>query len=274
MPRLHLQSSVEQTAAHLRADLASGRLRGLMPGVLRLEAELGVNRKTIDAALRQLQREGPAGGARGRAAAQDCGKRGKRGCKAVAGGFVVERAVGAPAGLPGGTAARTGGCGAYGIVHVHRQPGRAGHGRWAGGRAGASARRRMPGWWLAGSREVLEWFSRGSGCRPLPCSGVGAACRIAAAGPDKVSPSMRRCSTSSSGLGIAGWCCWRVRGVCCRSREPPSRLFSTRWRPTACRWATTTCRCGKRRPRASTRGSVRCSGSRRRRRCSSTRPRS
>ena len=58
MRRLQLLSSAEQVATHLRAELASGRLRGLMPGVLRLETELGINRKAIEAALRQLEREG------------------------------------------------------------------------------------------------------------------------------------------------------------------------------------------------------------------------
>lgn len=43
---------------HLRAELASGRLCGSMPGVLRLELDLGVNRKAVDAALQQLEREG------------------------------------------------------------------------------------------------------------------------------------------------------------------------------------------------------------------------
>jgi LacI family transcriptional regulator len=58
MPQLQLLSSAGQVAAHLRAELVEGRLRGLMPGVLRLEADLGVNRKAIDAALKQLENEG------------------------------------------------------------------------------------------------------------------------------------------------------------------------------------------------------------------------
>lgn len=58
MAQLKLQSSAEQVAGHLRAELMSGKLRGLMPGVLRLEAELGINRKVIDAALRRLEDEG------------------------------------------------------------------------------------------------------------------------------------------------------------------------------------------------------------------------
>jgi hypothetical protein len=48
----------EQVAAHLRRDLEAGGRRGIMPGVLKLEKELGVNRKTVEEALRQLEAEG------------------------------------------------------------------------------------------------------------------------------------------------------------------------------------------------------------------------
>jgi DNA-binding LacI/PurR family transcriptional regulator len=51
-------TTAEQIAAHLRTEVIGGERRGLMPGVLRLEAELGVNRKTVETALRQLEAEG------------------------------------------------------------------------------------------------------------------------------------------------------------------------------------------------------------------------
>ena len=51
-------TTAEQVAAYLRAELESGKLSGLMPGVLRFEDELGVNRKTVETALRQLEKEG------------------------------------------------------------------------------------------------------------------------------------------------------------------------------------------------------------------------
>lgn len=51
-------SVAEQVAAHLRRELETGVRLGIMPGVLSLEAELGVNRKTIEEALRQLETEG------------------------------------------------------------------------------------------------------------------------------------------------------------------------------------------------------------------------
>jgi DNA-binding LacI/PurR family transcriptional regulator/biotin operon repressor len=48
----------QQVAEHLRSELLSGRWRDFMPGVLRLESELGVNRATVDTALRMLEEEG------------------------------------------------------------------------------------------------------------------------------------------------------------------------------------------------------------------------
>lgn len=48
----------EQLAAHLRRELETGVRSGLMPGVLWLEKELGVNRNTLEEALRQLEAEG------------------------------------------------------------------------------------------------------------------------------------------------------------------------------------------------------------------------
>ncbi len=58
MPALKLRSVAEQVAAHLRTDLLRGRWSGTMPGVDKLAVELGVNRKTIDVALRLLERQG------------------------------------------------------------------------------------------------------------------------------------------------------------------------------------------------------------------------
>ncbi|MCU0796299.1 MAG: substrate-binding domain-containing protein [Akkermansiaceae bacterium] len=58
MEPLRLRSSVEQVADRLRDDLSLGRLRGDMPGVLKLEEQLGVNRNTIESALRILESEG------------------------------------------------------------------------------------------------------------------------------------------------------------------------------------------------------------------------
>lgn len=52
------QRVTEQVAAHLRDGLLEGRWQGRLPGRLTLAGELGVNAKTVEAALRQLEREG------------------------------------------------------------------------------------------------------------------------------------------------------------------------------------------------------------------------
>ncbi len=51
-------SASEQVAAHLRGELKRGHWRGMMPGANQLTAQLGVNHKTIEAALKQLEHEG------------------------------------------------------------------------------------------------------------------------------------------------------------------------------------------------------------------------
>lgn len=58
MARFRTLSSAEQVASHLREEVTSGKIRSVMPGVLRLEAELGINRKTIEVALKRLEDEG------------------------------------------------------------------------------------------------------------------------------------------------------------------------------------------------------------------------
>jgi len=58
MSSLRILTAAEQVAAHLRAELLGGRLSGIMPGVLRLESGLGVNRNTVEAALQLLENEG------------------------------------------------------------------------------------------------------------------------------------------------------------------------------------------------------------------------
>ncbi|BCX46844.1 hypothetical protein HAHE_07520 [Haloferula helveola] len=51
-------SHVEQVAAHLRSELEQGRWSGEMPGVFRLEQELGVNHGVVHRALGMLEDEG------------------------------------------------------------------------------------------------------------------------------------------------------------------------------------------------------------------------
>ena len=52
-----LKSKVEQVADYLRENMASGRWGVTMPGRNALAKEIGINGKTVEEALRQLERE-------------------------------------------------------------------------------------------------------------------------------------------------------------------------------------------------------------------------
>ena len=58
MEPFRLRSAAEQVAAYLRTLTQRGEIRGVMPGVHRLAAEFGVHRTTVEAALRELERDG------------------------------------------------------------------------------------------------------------------------------------------------------------------------------------------------------------------------
>jgi DNA-binding LacI/PurR family transcriptional regulator/ribosomal protein S25 len=58
MPLLRTLSVSAQAASHIRTELERGRWCDVIPGVYQLAVELGINRKTIEAALRQLEHEG------------------------------------------------------------------------------------------------------------------------------------------------------------------------------------------------------------------------
>lgn len=58
MRKLEIQSAVEQVAGYLKEGVAAGVWRGEMPGVVALAAELGVNHKTVEAALSLLVSRG------------------------------------------------------------------------------------------------------------------------------------------------------------------------------------------------------------------------
>jgi DNA-binding LacI/PurR family transcriptional regulator len=58
MASLHILTAAEQVAEHLRKELTAGVRRGEMPGVAALAKDLGVNHKTVNAALALLERDG------------------------------------------------------------------------------------------------------------------------------------------------------------------------------------------------------------------------
>jgi DNA-binding LacI/PurR family transcriptional regulator/biotin operon repressor len=58
MNPLTILSASEQVAEHLRKEMLRGSLSGTMPGANRLATELGINHKTVETAMRQLEEEG------------------------------------------------------------------------------------------------------------------------------------------------------------------------------------------------------------------------
>ncbi|MFK7911305.1 MAG: substrate-binding domain-containing protein [Akkermansiaceae bacterium] len=58
MPKVHFQTIAEQVAEFLEQELLKRRWTGLMPGKNELAGELGVNNKTVEVALRQLENKG------------------------------------------------------------------------------------------------------------------------------------------------------------------------------------------------------------------------
>ena len=58
MSNLEVFTIAEQVANHLRQEIQRGLLQGLMPGRNELATQLGFNGKTIEAALKLLERGG------------------------------------------------------------------------------------------------------------------------------------------------------------------------------------------------------------------------
>ena len=56
MNPINFLTIADQVAEHLRGEILRGRWRGSLPGKHQLAAELGVNNKTVEAALRQLEK--------------------------------------------------------------------------------------------------------------------------------------------------------------------------------------------------------------------------
>jgi DNA-binding LacI/PurR family transcriptional regulator len=58
MNKWQRKTTAEQLAVYLLEELKQWRWQGQMPGVMRLSAELGVSRDSVEAALRELERQG------------------------------------------------------------------------------------------------------------------------------------------------------------------------------------------------------------------------
>lgn len=181
MAKVRFLTLTEQVAEHLRCELAHGRWVGLMPGKHELAAELEVNNKTVEAALRQLEAENllvPRGAGRRRAIHLE--EPAQRRMLRIALllnetldlglDYVVElRHRLLEAGHAVQVAPRT-------LVDLHDNP----------GQLGRLLRSTEADAWvvLAGSRSVLEWFAQ----QPEPTFalfGRRGGLPLAATGPDK-----------------------------------------------------------------------------------------
>ncbi len=58
MAEMRFLTRAEQIARYLQVEIAEGRWHGKMPGRMELAAELGLNARTVEDALRQLERDG------------------------------------------------------------------------------------------------------------------------------------------------------------------------------------------------------------------------
>ncbi len=58
MREIQIKTAVEQTSNALKVAINAGELKGSMPGATRLAKTLGVNHKTVESALRNLELEG------------------------------------------------------------------------------------------------------------------------------------------------------------------------------------------------------------------------
>jgi DNA-binding LacI/PurR family transcriptional regulator len=181
MAEVRFLTITEQVAEHLRRELARGRWTGRMPGKHELAAELAVNNKTVEAALRQLE-------TRGLLVSQGAGRR-----RTIPAGERPQRKMLRIALLVSDNTD----LGLDYIVELRHRLQKAGHAvqiaprtivelRDDAGRLAAMVRSTDADAWIVegGSRKILEWFSG----RPEPAFalfGRRGGLPIAAAGPHK-----------------------------------------------------------------------------------------
>lgn len=196
MEALRLFSPAEQVAERLRSEVMSGNLAEVMPGVLKLEGLLGVNRNTIEAGLRILEAEGllvPQGTGR-------CRKivlQGKQSAQRMRVAILDHEPLAQTAGY---------------LVELQHLLVESGHAAFFTGRSQMELQmdvRRIhrlvestaaDAWViLAGSREVLQWFAE----QPVPAFALFGRRRglpIAGVGPDKP-PALAEATRSLIALG-------------------------------------------------------------------------
>lgn len=198
MNPLRILSPSEQVAEYLKGELLRGRWTTSIPGVPSLAAEMGVNRKTVDAALRQLDSEGiliPRGAGRKRLI-----------------GALPEDQLPAPLRLgilPYESADRR----IDYIVEIQHMLMEAGHAPFFAAkslldlsqdvkRVEQLVRTTEADAWvvMAASTDVLDWFAEGQDLPTFSLFGGGRDPRFAGAGPNK-SPAYRDAVRTLVGLG-------------------------------------------------------------------------
>lgn len=202
----------DQVAEHLRAEILRGRWSHFMPGKHQLAAELGINNKTVEAALRQLEKTGlliPQGVGRKRrinrrrltkSRALRVGLFLNQGAEDEKSELHIEIAHALhDAGHTVLTAPKS-------LTELHFDPGRV---------APVARKTRADAWIvLAGSREVLEWFASQS-VPAFALFGHRVGLKIAAAGPNK-SPALAEATRRLVELGHH-----RIVLLCRRIRRLP-----------------------------------------------------
>lgn len=213
MPYPSFLTITDQVAEHLRAEILRGRWSGTLPGKHELAAELGLNNKTIEAALWQLEKDGlliPQGAGRRRRINPKGGKSSRALRVAIlALDLEADRKLD------------------Y-MVALHHSLFEAGHTVFYARRSLTELRfdlgkltrlveeTKADAWVvLAGSREVLQWFAR----RPEPVFalfGQRQGLRLAGFGPNKV-PAFTAATHALLGLGHR-----RIALLCRRLRRLPT----------------------------------------------------
>lgn len=203
----------EQVARHLHGELLMGRWSGAMPGKHQLTGELGVNHKTVEAALRQLEEEGllvaRGAGRRRLIHLPEAGITRAALRVAILSNEIEDFNDALIAALPLHLK-RAG--------HVPVDPGKSMHDlKMDVGRIARLVKETAADAWVvvAGSREVLEWFSG----RDLPAFalfGRRTGLPIAGAGPDMIAP-LLAATRRMIALGHR-----RIVNICRRERRIPS----------------------------------------------------
>ncbi len=180
---MNFLSITDQVVGHLRREILRGRWSGTIPGKHQLATELGVNNKTVEAALRQLEKAGLL-------VAQGAGR--KRLIQAPAGGTVSALRI-AFLLNEGEHELQT----AY-HVELHHALIEAGHSvlyaseslgdlNFEEQRVAGLVRQTGADAWVvsAGSRNILEWFA-GQSVPAFALFGHRIGVKIASVGPDKI----------------------------------------------------------------------------------------